>query len=174
MEEASSEEAGESRPDGQTEIDAWREQRFHFGAWTFNVRRGLLIAERSRRLGRLPVEPWASWYGLREGSVPILGRYDIDEPYALATDLGRPVLVATMRNKRGEAFPLLIDGLHRVYRAHLERVPQLPAYVLNVQESYAIREDGLPDVPRYEEQPDRRPRGQRRPGGDIASATTSD
>lgn len=143
--ERSSSMGGENQLDKTAESDRSREQWFHFGPWTFNVRRGLLIAERPRRLSRLPVEPWARWYGLPDGSFPIFGPYEIDTAYAMATDLTAPVLVATMQNKRGEPFPLLIDGLHRVYRAHVEQIAQLPAHVLTAQETGAIREDGLVD-----------------------------
>ena len=153
QEHAPQNEGGENRADGQPETDRFREQRFQFGPWTFDVRRGLAIAaERPRRLSRLPVEAWVDFYALRKGAVPIFGPHDIDESYAMSTDLANPVLVGTMRNNGDRAFPLLIDGLHRVYRAHAEQLPYLPAYVLNAQETLAIRQDGLPDAAAYREQ----------------------
>lgn len=111
-----------------------------------------MVAERPHRLSRLPIEGWVDFYALRDGAVPIFGAYDIDEAYAITTDLSNPVLVGTMRNDRDRPFPLLIDGLHRVYHAHSEQLPYLPAYVLTAQETLAIREDGMPDVAAYREQ----------------------
>lgn len=152
MEAIQSQEGSGNRSGIVAEADR-REQWFRFGPWTFNVRRALQIAERPRRIGGLPVERWARLYGLSEGSVPIFDPYEIDESYAAGIDLSRPVLVATMKNKHDMPFPLLIDGLHRLYRAHTEHVPQLPAYVLTPAETLAIREDGLPDVVRFDEVP---------------------
>lgn len=144
---------GGERSGAGAEAHLRREQWFYFGPWIFNVRRALQIADRSRRVRPLPVERWARFYGLSEGSVPIFEPYEINEPYALETDLSRPVLVATMKNKHGMPFPLLVDGLHRLYRAHTEHVLQLSAHVLTAEETLAVREDGLADVPRYEDVP---------------------
>jgi hypothetical protein len=65
-----------------------------------------------------------------------------DRHYAMTTDLHEPLLVATLRNKDGEQFPLVIDGTHRLYRAYIEHMTELTAYVLSVEETLAIREDG--------------------------------
>jgi hypothetical protein len=68
---------------------------------------------------------------------------DFDREYAMTTDLTEPVIVAIMRSQEtGEVAPLLIDGTHRLYRAHAEGLDVLPVYVLNAEESLAIREDG--------------------------------
>jgi hypothetical protein len=61
----------------------------------------------------------------------------------MTSDLAVPVLVAMLRGNSGEEFPLLIDGTHRLYRAHAERVAELPAYVLTAEETLAIRDDGF-------------------------------
>jgi hypothetical protein len=137
---------GDERSRKESETAGERVQRFHFGPWVFNVNGArAIIAESSRETKPLPVEPWVRFYGLAEGEgggVPLLGSRNLDRAYALTTDLSEPVLVATLRNESGEEFPLLIDGTHRLYRAYAEQVAELPAHVLTVEETLAIREDG--------------------------------
>ncbi|SRR5712691_1468317 len=125
-----------------------RRQRFQFGPWLFNVVEAQRIIARSPRdPSPLPVAQWARFYGLDDDGhdgglslfTPMLG---FDRAYALTTDLSTPVLVATLEGKEGQAFPLLIDGTHRLFHAYATDVAELPAYVLTVEESRAIREDG--------------------------------
>jgi hypothetical protein len=67
---------------------------------------------------------------------------DFDREYAMTTDMTEPAILAIVRSQEtGEVAPLLIDGTHRLYRAHAERLEVLPVYVLNTEESLAIRED---------------------------------
>jgi hypothetical protein len=72
-------------------------------------------------------------------SFPIISGPDLDPEYALTTDLEKPVILATLQARGREPEPLLIDGCHRVYRANVEGRATLPAYVLTVAESLAIR-----------------------------------
>jgi hypothetical protein len=121
-------------------------QRFQFGPWLFNVNRAKdIIVKRPRETLPIPVQPWAHFYGLDtpEGNSFSLFRPSshFDAEYALTTDLDEPTILATLRGGRGERFPLLIDGTHRLYHAHVEGITELPAYVLTVQESLRIRED---------------------------------
>jgi hypothetical protein len=68
---------------------------------------------------------------------------DFDRGYAMTTDLTEPVIVAMLHSQEDDRdYPLLIDGTHRLYRAHAEGTPELPVYVLNVEETLAIREGG--------------------------------
>ncbi|HEV2403432.1 MAG TPA: hypothetical protein VGS08_04475 [Candidatus Saccharimonadales bacterium] len=126
-----------------------RVQRFQFGPWVFNVDRAqAVIVEDPRETRSLPVQPWALAYGLdrldsNEGRsfslfTPLPG---FDRRYVMPTDLDEPVIVATLRSNQGEEFPLLIDGTHRLYRAHVEGVEKLSAHVLSAEESLSIRED---------------------------------
>jgi hypothetical protein len=123
------------------------EQRFFLGAWAFNIDRARnLIIERPRETQRLPVTMWAEAYGL----APLPGKHSMsligpgpnfDRDYAMTTDVTEPVIVATLHSRGiGEA-PLLIDGTHRLYRAYQAGLPHLPAFVLDVEESLAIRDD---------------------------------
>ena len=123
-----------------------RRQRFQFGPWLFNVNQAkAIIAEQSRETHTLVVPPWAHFYGLDtpDGQSFSLFRpsSDFDVGYALTTDLTEPVIIATLRSRQDEQFPLLIDGTHRLYHAQVEGVAELPAYVLTVQESLRIREE---------------------------------
>jgi len=123
-----------------------RVQHFQFGPWLFNVNTArAIIAERPRDVRFLPVEPWAYFYGLdnTDEAVSVFSVQDLDRDYAMITDLDEPVLVATLRSSLSKHFPLLIDGTHRLYKAYVQGVAKLPAYVLDVDESLAIREDGF-------------------------------
>jgi hypothetical protein len=135
----------EGRDDG-SEAEAPRVQRFQFGPWLFNVNSArAIIAERPRDESNLLVEPWAHFYGLDnpDEAVSLFFVQHLDRDYAMTTDLEEPVLVATVRNSLNEQFPLLIDGTHRLYKAYVQGVGVLPAYVLDAEESLAIREDGF-------------------------------
>jgi hypothetical protein len=123
-----------------------RIQRFQFGPWLFNVNQAkAIIAKRPRETHSLVVQPWAHFYGLDtpDGQSFSLLRpsSSFDAAYALTTDLTEPVIIATLRSRQDEQFPLLIDGTHRLYRAQNEGVTELPAYVLDVAETLTIRED---------------------------------
>lgn len=122
-------------------------QWFRFGGWIFDIDRAqALLAERSREPQPLPVMPWIRQFGLdligEPNRVPILGPGpDFNREYAMATDLTEPLIVATLHFPGSGDSSLLIDGTHRLYRAYRESVSELPAYVLDVAESLAIRLD---------------------------------
>lgn len=132
---------------GEHGADQAREQRFQFGPWLFNVSKAQeLVAESPRDARPMPVEHWARFYGLTgpdAGSFSLFSPRNLDKDYALTTDLSEPVIIATMRTLGGEQFSLLIDGTHRLYRAHVEGVARLSAYVLSIEETLAIRADTL-------------------------------
>lgn len=144
MEKAPSGGEEENAAEAQSE----RVQRFQFGPWVFDVNKALaIIAESPREPRMLPVVPWARFFGLANDPeqnfslfTPLPG---FSRDYAMRTDLSDPLLVATLRNHEGKEFPLLIDGMHRLFRAYTDQVTELPAYVLDAQESLAIRADTL-------------------------------
>jgi hypothetical protein len=123
------------------------EQWFRFGGWLFDIDQAqALLSEQPREPQQLPVMPWVRQYGLdlldEPGHVPLLGiGPDFDRGYALTADLSEPLIVATLHSDEHGDSSLLIDGTHRLYRAYREGTTQLPAYVLNVAESLAIRVD---------------------------------
>lgn len=131
---------------GEPHQTSERPQRFQFGPWLFNVNEAkAIIAEQPRDTHTLVVHPWAHFYGLdspdgRSFSIFRPGT-SFNPDYALTTDLHKPLIVATLRSRQDETFPLLIDGTHRLYHAHIEGVTELPAHVLTVEETLGIRED---------------------------------
>jgi hypothetical protein len=122
-------------------------QSYFFGPWRFDVDQALaIIADNPRPTRQLPVYDWANAFGIgelrRPNTIPLLGiGPDFDADYALTSDLADPLLIATLVDKEGVASPLFIDGMHRLYRAYLEDIAELPAYVLTPEESLAIRKD---------------------------------
>jgi len=122
-------------------------QWFRFGGWIFDIDRAqTLLAEHPREPKPLPVMPWVRQFGLdlldEPNRVPILGvGPEFDREYAMGTYLAEPLIVATLHLPGSGNSSLLIDGTHRLYRAYQEGVSELPAYVLDVAESLAIRLD---------------------------------
>ena len=122
-------------------------QRFRFGGWIFDIDRAeVLLSQSPREPKPLAVMPWVRQYGLdlldEPNRVPILGiGPEFDREYAMTTDLTNPLIVATLHLPGSGNSSLLIDGTHRLYRAYREDVAELPAYVLDVNESLAIRLD---------------------------------
>lgn len=127
------------------QADEPRRQAFVFGAYLFNVDRGLAtIAEAPRETRPIRVGDWARFFGFDlsedDGIAFFASRY-LDRDYAMTTSLDEPVLIATLRGDEGRRYPLLIDGTHRIYKAFALGMEALPAYVLTDEESLAIRDD---------------------------------
>ncbi len=57
----------------------------------------------------------------------------------MTTDLTQPVIIATLPGTADGPLALLIDGTHRLYKAHATGVAVLPAGVLTEAETSAIR-----------------------------------
>lgn len=124
-----------------TALDPPERQWFHFGRWTFDVTEAAAILARDPRpAGWLGVEPWARTYGLAAppGVVALIRPEGLDREYALRTDLERPVLVATVTPAKAAPMPLLIDGIHRLYHAHVAGRERLPAWQLTQAETRRI------------------------------------
>jgi hypothetical protein len=94
------------------------QQWFVLRPWAFDVTlAGVLLRGTPRPPVPIPVADWARAYGLiRE---PGSGRHaisligpgqDFSPEYAMTTDLGEPVILATLDGVGGELTPLLIDG----------------------------------------------------------------
>jgi hypothetical protein len=131
-----------------------RGQRFQFGPWLFNVDQAqALIAGKPRESVVASVPSMAHFYGLDaiggEGRASVFTPTLLDRDYAMTTDLEEPVIIAQLRTASGESFQLLIDGVHRLYRAYTERMEELPAYLLSIEESLSIREDPFAGSPLY-------------------------
>ena len=118
-------------------------QHFVFGAWAFDIQAAQLRL-RAHPRARLQAEitGWAHVFGLHEqapGRFPLIAGPDLDRAYAMTTNLDEPLIIATLQAAGKDPEPLLIDGWHRVYRAHAEHRTHLPAYVLTIAESLKIR-----------------------------------
>lgn len=127
-------------------------QTFQFGPWLFNINRAQAILRAApRETETAPVVALAHFYGLDaiDGGpgVSLFIPTHLDREYALQTDLDDPLIMATLSTEEGQPVRLLIDGLHRLYRAYTEGVAHLPAYRLDVDESLAIREDPFTTSP---------------------------
>lgn len=134
--------SGRSRTRRRT-VPAHEQQLFQFGPFLFDVEAAhRLLRSAPRELCRLPVDAWASLYGLdgNPGSFIAPGPA-FDPAHAMGTDLARPPILALLPTDDLIGNPILIDGCHRLYRAHRQRVPDLPAYQLTLDETRAIRID---------------------------------
>lgn len=120
-------------------------QFFVFGAFLFNVDRALeRLAESPREPDPIGVADWARFFGFdlsKDEGIALFAPRHLDPDYAMTTDLDEPVIIATLRGDEGRRYPLLIDGTHRIYKAYTLGEETLPAYVLDEEESLAIRDD---------------------------------
>jgi hypothetical protein len=129
-----------------------RDEWFHFGPWVFSINAAqALIAATPRPTVSLDVTEWATAYGLthlddpHRTSINLIGPTpgSVDRLYAMTTDLTHPLLLALVSVTDTPPAALLIDGIHRLYRAWSTDVRQLPAYVLSAEETGRIQQDRL-------------------------------
>ncbi|MFF1678339.1 hypothetical protein ACFVYG_20155 [Streptomyces sp. NPDC058256] len=125
-------------------------QTFRYGTWVFDIDRAqIILEEQPRAVVPTPVADWVTAYHLNlltpddEGEpwCPVFGpdQSHFDAGHAMHTDLGKPVIIATMQFDGNPAL-LLIDGIHRMYRAMTEGRSTLPAHVLTVAETTEVRD----------------------------------
>ncbi|OLO26001.1 hypothetical protein PZ61_0237110 [Streptomyces sp. MNU77] len=124
-------------------------QLFKYGRWLFDIDGAMrLLEKRPRTAEQAPVDDWSAAYHLSllrpdyDGPswCPVFGpdQSHFSAEHAMGTDLSQPVIIATLEFDSGPA-RLLIDGVHRMYRAMVEGCPTLPAHVLTVAETATIR-----------------------------------
>jgi len=129
-----------------------RQQWFVLRPWVFDVTLAdMLLRAAPRPPVPIPVEAWTRAYGLARD--PATGRHaisligpgpDFSPGYAMTTDPGEPVILATLAGPGGEpSGPLLIDGCHRLYKAAVTGRAEIPAFVLNAAETLLIRSDAV-------------------------------
>lgn len=125
-------------------------QLFLYGKWLFNIDKAqTLLTEHPREAEPTPVADWSAHYHLHrltpdyDGAhwCPVFGpdQSAFNAEHALQTDLDKPVIIATLEFD-GRPAVLLIDGVHRMYRAMTEGRATLPAYTLTAAETATIRE----------------------------------
>lgn len=122
-------------------VPANEQQFFQFGPLTFDVEHAhRILRDAPRPRCRLPVEPWARFYGLDDDTGSLIAPGPgFDRAYAMTVDLTRPVILALLPTDDQVGNPILIDGCHRLYKARRQRLLDLPAYQLTVAETRAIR-----------------------------------
>ncbi len=129
-----------------------QQQWFHFGPWVFNIDSAhRLLADAPRDTHDLDVTTWATAYGLTHLDSPdrtavnLIGPAPgaVDRLYAMSTDLTAPVILGQLSVNGSPPTALLIDGVHRLYRAWRENVPRLPGYLLTADETLHIRHHKL-------------------------------
>ena len=146
----------------QRELEAYRaslpayrqHETFRFITLQWDVVKASYLIERyPRAVGQLQVIPAARAYGLDEriytetrpdGTVIQHGNgiVSINPVYAMSEqiDQQRPVLLALVElPERARPTPLLIDGLHRLYRAAQEQLEHIPCYALTPAEEQLCR-----------------------------------
>jgi hypothetical protein len=66
---------------------------------------------------------------------PIFAGTDVNPEYALTkSDVSRPLIFGLIKDKN-TWYSILIDGHHRLYRAHAEGIQKMSAYFLNKREN---------------------------------------
>ncbi|MFI6282882.1 hypothetical protein [Streptomyces sp. NPDC050988] len=125
-------------------------QLFLYGKWLFNIDKAqTLLNNHPRDAEPTPVADWVAAYHLDrltpdyDGApwCPVFGpdQSAFNAEHALQSDLDKPVIIATMEFD-GRPAILLIDGVHRMYRAMTEGRATLPAHTLTAAETATIRE----------------------------------
>lgn len=125
-------------------------QTFRYGAWVFDIDRArTILDEQHRDTVPASVDVWGSAYHLSllrpdyqgEPWCPVFGpdlsHFNVE--HAMQADLGVPVILATMLFE-GTPAVLLVDGVHRMYRAMAENRSTLPAHILSAEETRLIRD----------------------------------
>ena len=119
------------------------QQYFVFAAWAFDVDTAQArLQPHPRAQVQAEITGWAQAFGLHEqpeGRFPLISGPDLVREYAMTTNLDQPLIFATLQAAGQMPEQLLSGGWHRLYRAHAEQRTHLPAYVLDAEESLAIR-----------------------------------
>ncbi|KUL44777.1 hypothetical protein ADL22_12605 [Streptomyces sp. NRRL F-4489] len=127
---------------------AKEKQYFHAPPFRYDIDAAWRLIERSpRETHRIKVSEWARALGLAktpeeyqaDGKIPLVN-YNVDEEYAKTVDISKPLIFVDVSGKGEEATYIMIDGGHRLRRAVIEGVEELPGYALDKAEAALIRE----------------------------------
>ena len=107
---------------------AARAEIFEWGVFLYDIARAKTeAAARPHEQGSLQVASWAT----------MLGVMRIDEDHVPTRPLDEPLLVARLGGPDGP--PMVIDGWHRIAKAHAAGVETLPALLLDAAAEAAAR-----------------------------------
>ncbi len=99
---------------------------FQFLLYRWDVTKAQQIAA-NLPVHRFNAQPWFGWLGLIR----------VDDDHVRTADLDQPLLVVKIRELGGSA--LIIDGWHRLARAKLDGVAELPVIVLDEDQEHEAR-----------------------------------
>ncbi|HWG47757.1 MAG TPA: hypothetical protein VN688_33650 [Gemmataceae bacterium] len=102
-------------------------QFFTCGPWRFNVNKAIALAENRSKYQPEMRRPTPQWIG------PLI---DIDAGYVEHSDVGQPVIFATVI-QQGQSWPLLIDGNHRVVKA-MRQGMDVPVVTLDLEDTLKV------------------------------------
>jgi hypothetical protein len=128
-----------------------------FVSWWDVVKARYLAAEAKQEPRLTKIAPWVRFFGIdkisldQDISVPVgmaeeeinmalSSVIHIDIAWAMSDDcnLDQPLIFVQIENGE-KTTPLLIDGLHRLYKAHRLEEERLPYFMLTVEESNLVR-----------------------------------
>lgn len=111
-----------------------RWQQFTFMGWVWDVALARTITKDREPDGTLPVEPWYNMTGIMR----------INEEYAAsdAVNTDEPVLAIILEHPTEGDMPLVIDGWHRIVRAHNDGRERIPFILLTKAQEKAVRLNG--------------------------------
>jgi len=126
----------------QTLPESQRHETFRFlmVQWDI-VKARFLIQQSNKRLDTLRVRDAARAYGL-DTSQSIDSWAHVDETRAMSDEIDTiiPVILALIQGDEGtRPKPILIDGLHRLYKAYREGKETIPCYALTSEEEKQCR-----------------------------------
>jgi hypothetical protein len=101
-------------------------ERFQILFHAFDVTRALELVD-TTKITEVPIETLRGWF-------PMIW---IDEEHARKSDPDKPGLMAWIKDDENGKVPMLIDGWHRAYKAHLKGRDHFCAHLLTVEQSNA-------------------------------------
>jgi len=105
-----------------------RAEWFEWGPYRYDIARAKdEAAARDHERGTISVDSWAA----------MLGVMRIDEQHVPTRPLAEPLLVVRLGGADGP--PMVIDGWHRIAKAHDTGVPSLPAILIDEAAEAAAR-----------------------------------